>query len=129
MHDCGEDLLFDRELQLCNFADEVVCVDRNGALSVNSQLRPPTTKPPTPMPVAKETPFPTFGSIPAPTSGEVGEPENMLPKTASPTIQKTQSEMPPWLAFTIKDSNSGTRFVYINMGYFFFSSLHMLLLC
>ena len=119
IHDCGEDLLFDRELQRCNFADEVVCEDRAHLPNNNPAPTPPY--PPTPWPSAKpvsvkHTSFPTFGSIPVSTSDEdkVGGFGEMEWSTTPPsTATQNRTEMPPWLSYSVKVAapNAGERVV------------------
>lgn len=93
MHSCGEDLLFDREIQLCNFADEVQC-------DVSSDNDNPSPSPPN-TPSQRVTLFPTFGSRPE-------TEEKLWSKTASPTIiPESQRESPPWLSHTIKKNSGG----------------------
>eukprot|EP00579_Thalassiosira_antarctica_P011373 CAMPEP_0201918770 /NCGR_PEP_ID=MMETSP0903-20130614/7834_1 /ASSEMBLY_ACC=CAM_ASM_000552 /TAXON_ID=420261 /ORGANISM="Thalassiosira antarctica, Strain CCMP982" /LENGTH=1230 /DNA_ID=CAMNT_0048455143 /DNA_START=36 /DNA_END=3725 /DNA_ORIENTATION=+ len=116
IYDCGEDLLFDRSLELCNFAHLVHCVDKGGPAT-------PPPVPPTPRPVARQTFPPTTSESPSsvgdimigsnnngsPSSvGDGGVGSNNGPSdTAAPTLSLGQSESPPWLMNVVMTKNSG----------------------
>ena len=92
--ECGDGLLFDRELELCNFANTVHCPDKGG----------PSTPRPTPKPVFNGITFPPTASE-SPSIVEDGasgqeELEQGGFVTPSPSLY-IQSETPPWLMNTV----------------------------
>ena len=90
-HDCGENLLFDLELEVCNFADEVDCP---------YDLNLPTTYP-TKSKEVTLAPSPTLTSE----SDEFVEFGGSWRTTTSPT--NTRNGMPPWLNDIRITSNDG----------------------
>jgi hypothetical protein len=108
IYDCGQDLLFDITLELCNFASQVVCTE-NGGASVANQLpsQPPAplalTKPPAPKPSTLR-PSPVMGAVGGNNSssgvggvvGDYKEPQNTSYET----------ETPPWLINTVMSTNN-----------------------
>jgi len=101
---CGEDLLFDSQLQMCNFADQVVChpsvTGSGGGIAPNS----PTPSPSLRAPSVGITAFPTLAKNPEPSSSKGWS------TTASPTkAAENQAEQPPWLAITKSDLGGSGR--------------------
>jgi len=127
IHNCGEGLLFDRELELCNYANSVDCVDKVGpttdgnipTLSLSSASLSPTTLAPVPNPPTfsqtyrkQRTQSPTLGvhsSSPIPPA-KLDETPDTWSTTLQPTIPKAQSDIPPWLAFSVREPMSGERY-------------------
>lgn len=99
-HDCGEDLLFDSDLELCNFADQVVCKSSSLPESI------PQQSPPTMSPVA------TLQSSPSSNSTEELDDKAWPASTTSPIALEVQDEededLPPWLLNVVKESSSST---------------------
>mmetsp|Transcript_1949 Transcript_1949/g.4577 ORF Transcript_1949/g.4577 Transcript_1949/m.4577 type:complete len:1223 (-) Transcript_1949:74-3742(-) len=109
IYDCGDDLLFDRTIELCNFKHLVHCVDKGGPATPPPV--PPPTSQPTPPPVARQTFPPTMSESPSSTEDRMvnnyGYDYNWS-DTASPTLPQGQSERPPWLMNVIMTNNNGS---------------------
>ena len=130
IHACGQDLLFDMELQLCNIAGEVICVE-NGSAPIES----PTQPPPAPLslvdtPAAKQPtlrPSSLLGATPTPlpeypgsndgigangsysgVGGVLGDNDWSSDSSATnPTeAQNASDETPPWLLNTVLTTNN-----------------------
>ncbi|KAL7464993.1 hypothetical protein ACHAXS_005321 [Conticribra weissflogii] len=128
IHNCGEGFLFDRELELCNFENSVECLDNGG--STNGSNPPPTlpptsVSPTTPSPVSNPQTFspthrdqqsqsPTLGSrSPSPIApAKLDESTGVLSPTIQPTMPKVQSDIPPWLAFSVREPMSGDHYFH-----------------
>ena len=82
--DCGEDLLFDMELELCNFADKVVC-----PYGFHTPTVPPITMAPSPTPSPSESP-----KVVSESDAFAGF--DSFPTTGSPT-NTINNALPPWL--------------------------------
>ncbi len=135
IYDCGEDLLFDIALELCNFAGQVVCVE-DGSAPAESSTRPP----PAPLvlvdtPAAKQpTLRPSLLSGATPTSlpgfpevhdeigatngsysgvgGVVGDYDWSDSSATNPTESHNASdETPPWLLNTVMTTNNSKAVV------------------
>ncbi|KAL3766828.1 hypothetical protein ACHAW5_005243 [Stephanodiscus triporus] len=114
IYDCGQDLLFDITLELCNFASQVVCTENGGASVANkSPSQPPApstlTEPPAPKPSTLR-PSPVMGTVGGKGSssgvgGVVGD-YNWSDPIASTEPQNTSVETPPWLMNTVKSTNN-----------------------
>ncbi|KAL7551637.1 hypothetical protein ACHAWF_014829 [Thalassiosira exigua] len=93
VYTCGEGLLFDRTLELCNFAPMVHCPDKGG----------PSTPPPAPPPTPRPTPA-TRTLPPTKLNGDY-----RWSDTAAPTLAEVQSETPPWLMNTIMTETNDSK--------------------
>jgi len=135
IYDCGQDLLFDITLELCNFANQVVC-NENGAASAanhpparppaplslaNSPALRPSTLHPSPVMDASLTPLPgkpgTHDGVGDNSSysgagGVVGD-YNWSDSTATTSTggQNTSYETPPWLLNTVMTTNGANGFL------------------
>jgi hypothetical protein len=115
-HDCGEDLLFDSELELCNFADQVVCESNNdnSGSQVNQPNPPPAPILLTQAPISQKRPDVSSNENTATALDDKEWPESTAAPTASKTKDSVESEedLPPWLAHVVKeseaDSSAGT---------------------
>ncbi|KAL9184834.1 hypothetical protein ACHAXT_002611 [Thalassiosira profunda] len=106
VYTCSTNLLFDRTMELCNFA-----------YMVSTQCAP-VTAPPVPPPTPPPTPWPTVSTSPSsdsesPSSGPPGSDGNggvvgdyAWSETARPTVPADNSEIPPWLKWT-KNGGAG----------------------
>jgi len=129
IYDCGQDLLFDITLELCNFANQVVC-NENGAASAANH---PPARPPAPLsfadtPVPRPStlrPSPVMGAALTPLPGKPGSHDgvginssyggaggvvgdyNWSDSTASTSTggPNTSYETPPWLLNTVMTTN------------------------
>ena len=101
LHDCGENLLFDSDLELCNFADQVVCK------SIAIQGSQPEQSLPTKSPVA------TNQSSSYSNSTEEQDDKSWPASTTSPISLEVQDDkdedLPPWLLNVVKESNSSSN--------------------
>lgn len=88
--DCGKNLLFDLELELCNFADKVDCPYNFNTPTVSPIITPSPSESPTVVSASDE--FAGFDS---------------LPTTGSPTNSKNNA-IPPWLNDIRVTSNNGS---------------------
>lgn len=108
--DCGDNLLFDRDLELCNFADAVYCSD---SIVISNNNPPPTPTiampPPTPQ-ISEQTPSPIMQTTKAPALGKgsagLNDGYEAWTGTPSPTPQNN-TEMPPWLIGSLSRGNDG----------------------
>lgn len=128
IYDCGQDLLFDRTLELCNFAYLVHCESGKGGVPVPTpQPTPLPTPSPTPAPDPNPTFPPTVSEVPSIVgggyggnagAGQEGTPslsgmsggvvgDYSWSKTATPTVPTNSSEIPPWLMNTVMTKNNG----------------------
>lgn len=89
IYDCGQDLLFDRGMELCNFANQVKCVENGGVVSTDDagvQLPAPVSVP-TPL-VSVPTPS---TSRPSPVTGMTLT--TVTGKDPSPQAAKTEQQL------------------------------------
>jgi len=119
IHTCGQDLLFDMRLELCNFANEVKCLDEQGNPITPQPTPQPSNKPQitaiTPLltPLPTKTPIRTVSpttseSKPSVNGNETGE--SIMDKTPTPTVivsSHNTSAIPPWLQLNTIMSNDG----------------------
>ncbi|KAL7517621.1 hypothetical protein ACHAWX_002528, partial [Stephanocyclus meneghinianus] len=104
MHYCGDGLLYDSELENCNFADQVACKENDDAAVSNNNL-PPTQ----PTPLASPSPVVQQNHNLASTATEAVD-DKAWSSTMSPTVGGNNAgEMPPWLAHTVKGANKGSQ--------------------
>lgn len=101
-------MLFDSELELCNFADQVVC-DNNNV----EQAKPPPPPVPTPLtqsPVPKKQPDASSisgGKLddkewPAATTAPTAP---TAPKETKDEAEENDEDLPAWLVHVVKDSD------------------------
>lgn len=108
-HDCGEDLLFDSELELCNFKDLVECSNsRVVETNIKQPLPSPRSASPTSSPFNEDKP-----GLSSNATGDQGE-KTWPESTAAPTLRQelvveNNEDMPPWLAHMVKESDSSAR--------------------
>jgi hypothetical protein len=125
-HDCGEDLLFDSELELCNFADQVVCESNDNPGSQVNRPNPPSAPVPlTQAPVSRKQP-----DVSSNNAAAALDDKEWPASTTAPTSPKTQDsvgsdeDLPPWLAHVVKESEADSS----ASSYSWLSSLWFLLL-
>jgi len=119
---CGQDLLFDMRLELCNFANNVKCLDEQGNPITPQPTPRPTKKPqvtaitplltplPTKSPVATRTVSPIASESESSTvvGNETGGTATDM--TPTPTVivpSHNTSAIPPWLQLNTIMSNDG----------------------
>lgn len=125
-HDCGENLLFDSELELCNFADQVVCNNMNSGDTVGQAISPPPPAPipPTPSPVSKKQP-----DVSSNTAGALDDKEWPASTTAPSSsneetvAEENDEDLPPWLAHVVKDAEADSSARTVLSGYHLFEWL------
>jgi hypothetical protein len=126
-HVCGEDLLFDSELELCNFADQVVCKSNNdnSGSQVNQPNPPPAPLPLTQAPVLQKRPGVSSNTAAALDDKEW--PESTTAPTSSKATYSVEGEedLPPWLAHVVKESEEDSSADTIS---WYFSSWCLLLI-
>ena len=125
---CGEDLLFDMRLELCNFANKVKCLDEQGNLTTPQPSPRPSKKPqitaitplltplPTKSPVGTRTVSPIASESDTASESESSTingnetGESAMDKTPTPTVivsSHNSSAIPPWLQLNTIMSNDG----------------------
>jgi hypothetical protein len=108
--------LFDSDLELCNFADQVNC-NTDGNAVEQSLLPPPAPAPltTTSSPVLQKQP-----DLSSTAAGGLDDKEWPASSTTAPASSKASaaaeteqddSDLPPWLAHVVKDSDSSSDFL------------------
>ena len=151
IYDCGQDLLFDITLELCNFANQVVC-NENGAASAANNPPASFDNTPAPRPSALR-PSPVMGAALTPLPGIPGSHDGVgdnssyigaggvvgdydwSDSTAATSTggHNTSYETPPWLLNTVMTTNGANGLVvaentfrWLSIAFLAFELMHML---
>jgi len=106
VYDCGEGLLFDTRIEICNLKSAVKCIEKGGVQSGTSTPDTQTSPAQSPSTMSSSSSA-TNGYEPAPSSPTVGG--GGLAPESTPTASQNTTEIPPWLMYGVADFRNGAH--------------------